>query len=102
MRDERTDVTARTDTGSIETEAEPGTDFALLADLRNLPAWPPGFADAISGDGSAGARRSRTANLHAIVSPRQGALVRAILGYAVRMVRASAAFTRSTACPRRS
>ncbi len=40
----------RTVTLSAETETEPGTIFALLADPRNIPKWAPLFVDEISGD----------------------------------------------------
>ncbi len=45
---------ARTETQSIETDAEPDTIFGLLADPRNIPAWAPAFASAITGDAQRG------------------------------------------------
>lgn len=49
-------VVARTETGSIESDAEPDAVFAVLTDPRRLPDWAPGFADAVASAGAAGWR----------------------------------------------
>ncbi len=46
----------RTRTGATATAAEPASVVALLSDARRLPAWAPGFADAVT---SAGGSRWR-------------------------------------------
>ena len=47
---------ARTQTQTIETAVDPDTIWDLLADPRNIPAWAPAFADAITGTELAGWR----------------------------------------------
>ena len=42
---------ARTETGSIETDAAVAEVLALLADPTALPRWAPDFADAVTRDG---------------------------------------------------
>jgi hypothetical protein len=39
---------ARTQTQSIEVDAEPDTIMQLLADPRHIPVWAPAFADEIT------------------------------------------------------
>jgi hypothetical protein len=47
-------MATRHQTQSIETDAEPATVVAYLANGANLPAWAPGFADRVTGDADAG------------------------------------------------
>jgi hypothetical protein len=47
-------ASARTQTQTIETAVDPDAIWALLADPRDIPAWPPAFADAITGNDQQG------------------------------------------------
>jgi len=47
-------MTARTETQSIEIDADRDAVLELLSDPRQLPEWAPAFADTISGDAQAG------------------------------------------------
>ncbi len=44
------DVDNRTETQSIESDAEPTAVVALLADPTRIPDWAPAFADAVTRD----------------------------------------------------
>lgn len=50
------DVDNRTETQSIESDAEPAAVVALLADPSRIPDWVPAFADAVAGDDQSGWR----------------------------------------------
>jgi len=54
------DVDNRTETQSIESDAEPTAVVALLADPTRIPDWAPAFADAVTRDDQTGwhARKS--------------------------------------------
>jgi len=47
-------VDNRTETQSIESDAEPGAVVALLTDPTRIPDWAPAFADAVTGDDQSG------------------------------------------------
>lgn len=48
------DVESRTETQSIESDADPGVIVALLADPSHIPDWAPAFADAVTGNDQSG------------------------------------------------
>ena len=47
-------VARRTETQSIESDADAQTILALLADPSRIPDWAPAFADAVTGDDQSG------------------------------------------------
>jgi len=47
---------SRSVTGSAESGADPAAVVAVLADPPRIPAWAPGFADAVTGDEASGWR----------------------------------------------
>ena len=46
----------RTETQSIESEADPDVVVALLAEANRIPEWAPAFADTVIGDDRSGWR----------------------------------------------
>lgn len=52
-------MTDRTETQSIEIDADRDAVLELLSDPRQLPEWAPAFADTISGDAQAGWRATK-------------------------------------------
>lgn len=50
---------SRTETQSIETDADAGAIVALLADPTRIPDWAPAFADAVTGDDQSGWRATK-------------------------------------------
>lgn len=49
----------RTETQSIESDADVGAVVALLADPTRIPTWAPAFADRVAGDTNSGWRASK-------------------------------------------
>jgi hypothetical protein len=52
----------RTQTRSLDTEADPGAVLKLLADARRLPEWAPAFADEVTGDHAQGWKVTKDAD----------------------------------------
>jgi len=50
----RSSYARRTETQSIESDAEPTAVVALLADPTRIPDWAPAFADAVTRDDQSG------------------------------------------------
>ena len=48
------EMDSRTETQSIESDAEPTAVVALLADPTRIPDWAPAFADAVTRDDQCG------------------------------------------------
>ena len=68
-------ASARAQTQSIESDAEPAAVLALIADPRHLPTWAPAFADAVVQDPDAGwqaTKDGRSFLLHVAVSQDAG------------------------------
>ncbi len=49
-------IPARTETQSTETDVDPVTAVALIADPRRIPDWASAFADTVTGDARSGWR----------------------------------------------
>jgi hypothetical protein len=62
----------RTQTRSLDTEADPGAVLNLLADARRLPEWAPAFADEVVGDDAQGWKVTKDADafdIRVVVQP---------------------------------
>ncbi len=89
-------MNARTETQSLETDADPDAVYEVLVDPRHIPRWAPAFADSVVGDAGRGwqavksgasfalrivaARQSRTVDYLREVAPGRegGAFVRVL------------------------
>ena len=47
-------MATRTETQSIDADAQPDAVFSILADPSRIPSWAPAFADTITGDAKQG------------------------------------------------
>jgi hypothetical protein len=59
-------MTLRSQTQGIETDAEPASVVALIADGHRIPEWAPGFADRVDGDTDRGWRVTKGDNEFAV------------------------------------
>jgi hypothetical protein len=68
-------MTARTETQSIDADAQPDAVLSILADPSRIPSWAPAFADMITGDANQGwvaVKDGKTFRLRVVMSQASG------------------------------